>query len=289
MAEVLVALALVTVLTGSALALALSSRGVYTTDLNRTTLNQNLRIGMDLVGVDVRQAGQQLPDDVPAIEVINGDAGAPDQLILRRNVIGTVMPLCKDIAAGSAADALFVARKEKKPPLGCSPVEDTDGDKWPDNLQVWRNYRLNNGGEVLAFIYNPTREQYEFFLYDDEDRSTFHLHKANDDLWTNTYNVDEGSRIYILEQKTYQVTEDLLEYFINGDEADVRKLIYNVTDFQVFARMSDGTRLEALGVSDEWSKIESLEIELEVQTQFQNRTMTRRLNTRFFPRNVQSV
>ncbi len=67
MAEVLVALALVTVLTGSALALALSSRGVYTTDLNRTTLNQNLRIGMDLVGVDVRQAGQQLPDDVPAI------------------------------------------------------------------------------------------------------------------------------------------------------------------------------------------------------------------------------
>ena len=288
-AEVLVALTLVVVLTGSALAIALSSRSVYDTDLNRTTLNQNLRVGVDLLGIDVRQAGQQLPNDIPAIQILDRAGGGTDTLILQRNELGVVLPVCKDVQAGTASDAVFVALRRRNPPLGCSPVPDGDADDWPDNLQVWRNYRINHGGEVRAYIYNPTTGEGEFFVYDQEDNSTFHIHKRNDDRWQFDYPVDDGSRVYILEEKTYQVTEDILEFYLNGVTDDVRKLIYSVSDFQATAHLDDGSIRAAFGAGDDWSDIESIEIGLSGRVRFRGRTMNRTLTTRFFPRNVHSL
>jgi hypothetical protein len=286
--EVLVALSIVTVLAGAALAVALSSRGVYTTDLNRTTLNQNLRIGMDLVGVDVRQAGQQLPEDVPAIQIVDGGAGGTDTLILRRNLLPFVLPVCRNVKKATADDAVFIAVKMKKPPLGCSPVPDSNGDKWPDNLEAWREYRIDHGGEVTAYIYNPVRTVGEFFIYDDEDNSTFHVHRANPGRWANDYPVDEQSRIYILEQKTFEVVGDVLQYYLNNDRDNARKLIYAVTDFQSVAHMRDGT-VQTAWAGERWSGLESIGVSLQGEMAFQGRAMRRTLDARFFPRNVLSL
>src|SRR5210317_2077271 len=105
--ELMVAMAITSFVAGMALTLALSSHDTIETDQNRTEINQNLRSGMDLLGINVRQAGERLPEDVPAIQVVNGDDGAPDEILLRKNMMDHVLPVCKDINAGSAADTIY--------------------------------------------------------------------------------------------------------------------------------------------------------------------------------------
>src|SRR5262245_33903747 len=103
----MVALLVASTIAGATLTIALSSRGLFETDQHRTTVNQNLRAGMDLVGVDVRQSGERMPFDFPAVEIVNGASGAPDTLNLRRNLLDYVLPVCKDINSTSSGDVVF--------------------------------------------------------------------------------------------------------------------------------------------------------------------------------------
>ena len=59
--ELLVSLSIMGFVSGVALTVALSSHDTFETDQNRTDLNQNLRSGMDLLGNNIRQAGERLP------------------------------------------------------------------------------------------------------------------------------------------------------------------------------------------------------------------------------------
>ena len=127
--ELLVALSVVLVITAGALSLSLSSRDLYLADNARTTLNQSLRAATELLSTDLRQAGERLPDDFPAIIIENGDAGAPDQLALRRNLIDAVLPLCGSVGV---EDEAIVIGDLTDPPPGCVPLEDAD----PDDLDI---------------------------------------------------------------------------------------------------------------------------------------------------------
>jgi len=288
--EFLVSMSIMGMVSGIALTVALSSHDTFETDQNRTDVNQNLRSGLDLLGSNIRQAGERLPEDIPAIQIINGASGAPDTLILRKNLLDHVLPVCKDISAGSSADAVFVGKKKVtgKVPQGCGVVPDDDGDGWPDNLQAWRDYRLANGGEVMAYIYNPTTEEGEFFVYDDEDNSTFHLHKLNGEHWQFDYDVADGSRLYILDEDLFRVSDNLLQLIVNGNTDNTLNLIDHLVDLQARVFLKDGTVQDALGSGDTWYDLEAVEITLVGQTSFNGRTMTRSVNSRFFPRNVLS-
>jgi type IV pilus assembly protein PilW len=288
--ELLVALTVTSIIAGAVMTLAFSSRDVFETDKHRTTINQNLRSGIDLLGIDVRQAGERLPGDAPAIEIINGASGAPDTLILRRNLINEVLPVCKNIGAGSSADSIFVARKNPSGifPPGCSPVGDANGDGWPDNLEAWRRYRIEHGGNVMAYVHNPTTQVGEFFFYDDEDNSTFHIHKYNGDAWQYDYDVVDNARVYILEQRRFFVEEDVLKCVINEDLANTLNFVSHIRNFQCNAVFQDGTIQASMIPADGWSNLESIEVMLVGESSWKNRTMDRTLVTRFFPRNVLS-
>jgi type IV pilus assembly protein PilW len=290
MLELLVALAVTSAVAAATLAIALSSRGVLETDEQRTTINQNLRSGMDLIGVDIRQAGERLPGDMPAIEINDGGAGASDTLVLRRNMLDYTLPLCKDIGAGTSADSIFVAKKKivGKIPPGCAPVGDDDSDGWPDNMQMWRDYRISNGGIIQVFIYDPIAELGEFFLYDAEDKSTFHLHKYNADHWQNDYQVNNGSRIYIMEQLEFRLSGEVLQSVVNMDASNALNLVNHITDFQARAFLSDGSVQTSFGPSDEWTELQSVEVTMVGGTDFRDRSMDRTLTARFFPRNILS-
>jgi type IV pilus assembly protein PilW len=289
-AELLVALAVTGFIAAATLTIALSGRGMLETDQHRTTVNQNLRAGLDLVGIDVRQAGERLPGDAPAVEIEDGAGGAPDVLTLRRNLLDYVLPLCKDINAGTNADSVFVAKKKGSGtvPPGCAPVPDENGDDWPDNLEAWREYRIAHGGLVTAYIYNPVGRYGEFFLYDAEDNSTFHLHKDNDEDWQFDYDVAEKPRIYILEQLAFRLSGDVLQSVTNGDTANPFNLVNRIRDFQVLALMSDDTVRTALGPADSWTELRALEVTLVGAEQFAARTLERTVAARFFPRNILS-
>jgi type IV pilus assembly protein PilW len=291
MIELLVALTVVGVIAGATLTIALSSRGMFETDRQRTAINQNLRAGIDLLGIDIRQAGERLPFDAPAVTIVDGAGGAPDTLILRRNMLDYVLPVCKKITAGSSADTVFVARVTVPPsgkiPQGCKPVPDEDSDGWPDNLQAWRDYRIAQGGEILAYLHNPVTEQGEFFVYDDEDASTFHLHKSNADSWQHSYSINQEPRIYILDQRSFLLDGDVLQCIINEDTAGALNLVNHMRDFQVQAVFQDGSTASTLA-GKQWTDLESVEVMLVAGESFAMRDMDRTVVTNFFPRNVLS-
>jgi hypothetical protein len=240
--------------------------------------------------VDVRQAGERLPGDVPALEILDGASGAPDRLILRRNMLDYSLPLCRDINGGTSADSVFVAKKKitGKIPPGCAPVGDDDSDGWPDNMQAWKDYRISNGGIVKIYIYDPIVQQGEFFLYDAEDNSTFHLHKYNADHWQNDYLISNGSRMYMLEQQEFRLLNGVLQSVINDDTSNALNLVNHIVDFQARAFFSDGTVQTTLGPADDWTELKSVEVRLVGAADLRNRTMNRNLSARFFPRNILS-
>jgi type IV pilus assembly protein PilW len=224
------------------------------------------------------------------MEIINGASNGSDQLILRRNLLDYVLPVCKDINSSSAQDATFVAKNGGgNVPPGCSPVPDTDGDGWPDNIEAWKAYRLANGGSVLAYIYDPVTKLGEFFTYDWEDNSQFKIHRANGVSWAHDYASSDQPRVYIIEQKRYLLTGDVLQYVVNEDTAHPYNLVNHLTDFQTQALMSDGTTLNSMPSTTDWTKLQSLQVTLTGSATFSGRTLRRTVTSRFFPRNILSA
>jgi prepilin-type N-terminal cleavage/methylation domain-containing protein len=286
--ELLVAMTVTGLIGGVTLSITLSSRDVIETDQGRTKINQNLRGGADLLAIELRQAGERMPNDAPAVGITNGSSGAPDSLFLRRNLLDEVLPVCNNIMSGSNIDVAFVAKKGGKVPNGCGVVPDLDGNGWPDNLDVWRNYRIANGGTVLAYIYNPTTGLGEFFTYDAEDNSTFHIHKSNGTKWTYTYRVKEASRIYMLDQREFRIQDGVLQCIVNGDTDNALNLVSFIEDFQARAVFRDGTILDEMDSSNDWTDLQSVEITLLGRATLRDRDIDRTLVTRLFPRNVLS-
>ena len=285
--ELLLALSVVLVITGAALSIALSANAQRVTDENRTAINQNLRAALDLIGIEVRQAGQRLPGDFPAIEIVDGADGAPDTLILRRNLVDEVLPLCENLEAKTYDSEVSVADSDPAAPPGCAPLADDDGNGWPDNLDVWRDYRDESGGQVWAYVFSPVTGNGEWFLFDD-DGDAQSIGNGNDHPWAYAYGAAEQCRIYILEERRYALREGLLGYQPGvGDEREVR-ISAGITDFQARARLDDGSVLDRLDSDTRWTRLSAIELSITGQAEFDGKTMTRTVNARFFPRNVLS-
>ena len=80
----------------------------------------------------------------------------------------------------------------------------------------------------------------------------------------------------------------MLQFFANEDTANPLNLSADISDFQVQAVLSDGSVVDTLGTSDDWTDLTALDISLTGQVTFDDRTLTRTVSARFFPRNVLS-
>lgn len=270
-------------ITGAALSLSLSSRKLYEADEARTRLNQKLRTGLDMVGADLRQAGERLPDDFPAIEIVDGAAGASDELILRRNLLDVVLPLCED---HTTPDNRIYIADATTPAPGCAPLPDDDFDGWPDNLGAWRAYRLANGGALRIYIYDPVNRRGEYLNYRVEDAPGLFIRRWLG-TWQFNYLVANQCRIYILEERRYRLSADLLQLVINA-AGQPFNVVDGVEGFQALANFQDGTQQASLGVADIWSSLRSIQIDLAGTADYRQQELERSVSTEFFPRNVLS-
>jgi type IV pilus assembly protein PilW len=288
MIELLVTLLVSSVIAGAALSITLSTRELLAKDQSRSQISQDLRLGLDLLGVDVRQAGERLPEDFPAVEIIDG-AGGPDTLVLRRNLLAAVLPVCEQIDQATTTEEVRIAKDGTAAPQGCPPVPDENTDGWPDNLEAWRAYRTAQGGAVKAYVYNPVAHQGEFFVYDGDGSTTHFIHKTDDGSWANTYGTTQQCRIYVIEERRYTLQGDVLQYTVNGETGTPHGIIHGVTDFQVRAELADGSMVDALGAADRWSAISAVEISVRGVTNVDGEVLERNVSSRFFPRNVLSL
>ena len=296
--EMLIAMAIGLAVTGGALSLALSSRRLYEADQARTRLNQSLRASKDFLVVDIRQAGERLGPNFPAIEIVGGEdlpgglAGDPDELILRRNLLDTVLFVCADVDPG--LDELVVAVKSSPPSSSCVALPVEAGESYPPNLQNWSDHRVAAGGVVAAYLYNPVTEEGEFFDYESESEETgeFVVSKASgSDDWETGCLEDHECRLYILEERRYRISQGLLQVIVDGDEGNPIHLVDSIVDFQlrVFPKPteSDPTPdpLESFD-GDGWDKLRTVEVSVDGRTELRDRLLERGWTAEVMPRNV---
>jgi Tfp pilus assembly protein PilW len=74
---------------------SVATRNNYKKDLVRARSNESLRGVIDIIAGDARLAGENLGAGFPAVEVV--DSGINDSLIIRRNLLSEVLPLCANI------------------------------------------------------------------------------------------------------------------------------------------------------------------------------------------------
>jgi type IV pilus assembly protein PilW len=283
----LVVLTLVLVVTGTALTLALSARGLYRADRARSDLNQNLRSAKHLVLADLRQAGERLGSDFPALTITDGASGAPDEVAVRRNLGPSVFRLCRDLSAGQA-DVYIGEPLHTPPPPGCTEVPDGDGDLWPDNLQEWRDYRAAHGPQVRAYIWDPVNRRGEFFDFVGEDKDELTIQAASH-AWSNSYSQVNNCRIYLLEERRYRLSGDTLQLVLNDDASDPVNLLDRVSGFQATAVFQDGTEQTTLGASDLWTDLRAIRIRLDGRVILDSgEPIERGWVTEVMPRNVLS-
>lgn len=280
--EVLVASVLGLMILGIAIQSALSNQALFQTDVVRTRINQNLRSGLDIIGMNIRQAGESLPSNFPAIEIIDGGTENPDQLVLRRNLLDEVLNVCDEVEAGTSVASVYLA-VDGAVSSGCMYANQGT------NFQSWSNYRAAAGGSVRAYIFNPTTKNGEFFDYVGEtDTGTDYFIIADDHTWSFDYAVGSGA-VYILEEWRFSLENGYLRLIENGDTANPLNVVWGVTDFQVQVLLEGGAIVTQFLPTDNWSLIEALDIALSGEEAFKSQRIERTLNARFFPRNILSL
>jgi len=287
--EILVALGIASLLLGVILSTTLGHRRLYVLDQDRTAANQNLRAALDILVADLRQAGERLPLDFPAVEVRNGT-----ELVLRRNLFDVVLSLCDRNGISGNQDNIPVA--DRNPPQNASTeyieacrFRDEDGNRFDDRIDAWRNYRCGLDGDpacqtgnrrevVRVYIHDPSTGRGKWFDYDGEDRSGVHIHKGNRDRWQNRYG--PLSRLYILEERRYFLSGTVLNLAENGGGG--RGLVGDVVSFQIKARAGNSTYTNFPSAGVSWTSLEYVEVT--VKSRLGN--VERALSTQAVPRNV---
>lgn len=262
----------------------LSNRGLFNLDMVRTRLNQNLRSSLDIIGMNVREAGENLPGAFPAVELIDGGA-QPDQLILRRNLVDEVLKLCVDISVGSAAPFYFAIPGTVP---GCT--YDDQG----QNYNSWSAYRIDKGGAVKAYIYDRSTQNGEFFTYVSEtDTATARLVNRGSGAWQADYTVVGNSAAYLIEEWRFQVSSGVLEDRMlqvveNDDDVNVKNIAYGVTNLQVEIELDDGTIVTSFDPGDDWTLIKNIRVTISGEESGHGNVITKSLTGVYFPRNVLS-
>lgn len=288
--ELLVASFISLLIVGMSIGLTLSTRQLYFYDSTRIELSQNLRGAIDLVGIDIREGGERLNGSFPAV-VINDNVGGTgvDELILRRNLLDEVLVVCRNVAAGSSATEIYLNL------TGSTNAACTFGAQ-ASNIAKWTTYRGTHGegGVLKAYIFDQTTKLGEFFDYNNEVNNGTDVYLQNaGHTFTNSY-TGGAAAVYIIEEQKYGVSDDLLKLVVDDDTANPFNVVFGLTDFEVIARMQDGTTKNAFAITDDWSTIESVQVTLEGTLPITGKAGTlgqeleKSVSARFFPRNILS-
>ncbi len=292
--ELMVASTIGLLIIGLSLGSVLSNREAYQFDLVRTQLNQNLRSSLDLIGMNVREAGESLPENFPVIELTDGAVGGADTLALRRNLLNEeeVGRVCQTLAAGTTTNTIYIATN------GAT----TSGCIYSDTTQIFSKFQTKrlaeDADQMRAYIFDSSSGAGEWFTYTgDNDNSTEYTLTTDGGIWANTYAFDAAvgptSFVYLLEEWQFQLldnatTPDILQVVENSDTANPMNVIWGIENFQVRVHLRDGTILDTFGFVNEWVNIKAVEITLSGESTYRERVLDNSLTARFFPRNVLS-
>jgi type II secretory pathway pseudopilin PulG len=301
--ELLVTVVISTVILSVSLSLIVSQRRQYLDQQANTDTGQTLQAGMEMIGNDIRQSGEQVGSGtgLPVVRLIDGASGAPDQLQLQRRLLAKELNVCLDVNPGSP-DSITVADKAN-PNCGYS---DGDANAVPDDAQEWRTFRCQQDGAdgclaappancqqaggsdrecAWAYLYDPANGRGEFFIYQGEradpanaDRYQIQVQSIPlQTTFTNFYSVagSIGTRpkLYILEQRQYSLSapdatgdRTLQLHLMDAQNNITYSLVNRLRNLQVRGLSAAGwvDRFNAGAPPfDNWQALQSLQVRLE--------------------------
>ncbi len=164
-----------------------------------------------------------------------------------------------------------------------------------DVLADWRDLRVANGGEIRAYVYDPTTKNGEFVTYTGENNYKLTISGG----LSGTYKQENNVQVYLLEEHRYQINneEGSLEFIFNDLGDNPQTLAFNISDFTVSATLDDNTVITELLSSGEatteadadittrWNKIRRVHVSL-TGVEAREGPNARTFTADFLPRNV---
>lgn len=299
LAELVITLVLMSLIMALLLPLLVSARSMVGTDQVRTELGQNLRAAMDLMGADIRIAGERFPEgsvlQLSPIEIVAGGTD-PDEVLLRRNLWGGTLPVCEAVLTGVqqtirvVRNAAWLSSSPGDEHPECGQPTDTNG--WPQNLGEVDALAdsIGAGGVLHGFLIDPATGNSEFiqFTVPADADATGMIERTTASALTHSYTLENRPLIYILSERRYRVLDETLELVVNGDGGAPFRAAAHVVGLVARYVLPDGTVVDAIPSGMTWRDITSLEITLTVSMTQGPETAERTVTARFFPRNILS-
>jgi type IV pilus assembly protein PilW len=279
--ELIVSLLIGAILLSLTLSLLVSNRKLYVEDIARTEVNQNLRATLDIIGTDLKQAGERITEEnFPVLEIKNSS-----DLTIRLNLALPILRTCENINSGSSTNSI---------PIVCA---NTIAD-----LQEWQAYRCsldgvagcqgNNQERVRAFIHDGNGNG-EYFTYSSENTTNLSINRFNDgSLWLNNYS--NNSTLYVLEEHRYQLVNNILKLTIDGNKN--LNVVNGIQSFEVKASLPSLTietgtfpYTHTDGNVYRWWKLQSVKVNIQAKDPspgaYQISQTKLNITGQFFPRN----
>ncbi len=280
--EVLVATALTSIVMVAVIGHVLIIRQGYFEDIIRTRINSNLRSAMDIISMNVRQAGENLQTSFPAVVLEDGTAPESDVLTLRRAIFSEVLTLCQ--AASTGDTTLDVSSASVGTP-------DCTASNIGNVHQVFENYRATGEDqEVRAYVFNRISGVGEFVDYTGGGTSGGEYYLDVSEL-QNDY-AASTSYVYMIEEYRFarDEIEDTLTLVIDGKTDEVQTVAFSVSEMQISIAIEDGSTINTLNFASAatWRDILQISVTLEGEEQRKDRTLSASITAEYFPRNVLS-
>lgn len=305
--EMLVALAVMGIIAALLVPLLLGARQSLQADQVRVGVNQQLRSASDLVGADIRTAGERFPSrsalQLQPIEIVKGSNDDPDEIILRRNLWEGTLPLCQNNLSGNSQNVTVAAPPNPNSSWNTYPecIQPYLQNDFPRNIAEVRELanEIGENGILRGYIWNPALNDGagagEFFNFEVPPPGTGQgqgqnrqLRRVGGGSWQHTHLRDEFPRIYILEERRYRLNGEILELVINGDEDGALRAVAGITGMVAQYLLDDDSVVDVLPASMGWRNIRGVSVTFTSAEEQGREATDRTLASTFFPRNVLS-
>lgn len=271
-----------------------SSMNLYRTDQSRIGVNRNARSTYDVLGNDIRQAGERLSQDFPAITVTQGTAGT-SILTVRRGLTDTPMPVCSRLVSGTTTVYVnAIATNPSKAnlsdgssnlPAACSP-----------SAQDMSNFAAQfAAGNFAGYIYDVKAGTGSWVKVTGTNATTqtitiSGLTTSYDPRRTSTSDLGRDIRLYLLEERRYALNSNTLTMAQNNEAAAAASP--NVQAFVVQPYTNGNppvaSTLPFPSGTLTWRDIAYLDVTLTLRERHGNQTVQRTVTERYSPRNALS-
>jgi prepilin-type N-terminal cleavage/methylation domain-containing protein len=271
----------------------------YNDDKTSNEDGSNITAGIDLVGNNIKQAGEGINDPkFPVLELQqNGDSSI---LTTRRNLGDESLPICQNIVSGTSTTSIIMRSTTFSG--ACSDTAmDGSTPPLPLNLSKWKEKRCQQDGKDGCQGNNE--EKFTIALYDGNGNIQLAKYIGETSVGTSpaiqiefiapatsfNRNFNGGqSFMYLIEQKRYSLDPSSKTLRLSVDGGNSQALISNVDKFKIAVKpKGTSTVLETFPTSSKnWQDIEDVSLDLDVKGQ--NSKKAKETKNKFYPRNALS-